>query len=186
MRLAEHGEADVAAVSLRCELALVESRDTASVMSQHDVWIRLLFHHLDLAQRGKGPSEVPLHQDVPKAEAAAVEPGRVVAYLGTECLDEGGHHGRALAAVDVGLVDSVPRDDLVVMASRVHGHDDSRNVANLLCGYLVAQSVKPLRVVHDLFRQHERLAQFGHDGPYLRSELRMANELLPHLFVVTI
>ncbi len=72
------------------------------------------------------------------------------------------------------------------MARRVDGHHDSRHVADLFRGDLVPQRVEPLGVVHDLLRQHQRLAQLGHDVADLRPELRMADELLPHLLVVTV
>ena len=71
-------------------------------------------------------------------------------HRGTERLDEAGHHGRALTAVDVRVVDRVARDDLVVVARRVDGHHDARHVADPLRCDLAAQGVDPLGVVDDL------------------------------------
>src|SRR3972149_2952552 len=56
-----------------------------------------------------------------KAKAAAVEPGRVVLDVRPERRDHRRDDGRALAAVDVGVVDGVLDHELVVGAGRGRG-----------------------------------------------------------------
>ena len=56
-------------------LVLVERGDAAGVVADHDVGLRFLHRHFDLAINGEGTGEFALPDDVAEAEAAAIVPG---------------------------------------------------------------------------------------------------------------
>src|SRR5574341_935209 len=186
LRIGHHRHADVQPVRLPDELALVERGYTAGVVRDHYVRVGFFFHHLNLAPRSERAREVALDENVPEAKAATVEPRRVITHLRAEGHDERRDGGRALAAVNVRVVDRVFLHQFVVMAGRVHGDRDVRETALLLGGDAVTDGVHPFGIVDDLLWHHHRLAEFLHDVAHLMPQFGVVHHLLAHFFVMAI
>ena len=113
-------------------LVLVEGRDAAGVVADHDVGLGLLDGDPHLAVDREGAGELALRDDVAEAEAAAVVPGRIIDDLGAERFHDAGGHRDPVAAQDVVVVDRVLGDHLVDMAGWVDGRADMAAIDDLV------------------------------------------------------